>query len=54
MQLDPETIAALHQLALAFMHHPKDVKTLEDYGQISTHLSNVYRDLILKEPPADS
>ena len=45
MNLSPDTIEALTNLAKALAANPDDVDTLEDYGYLPTHLDDVMDDL---------
>ena len=45
MNLSPDTIEALTNLAKALDANPDDVDTLEDYGYLPTHLDDVMEDL---------
>jgi len=45
MNLTPDTIEALTNLAKALDANPDDVDTLEDYGYLPTHLDDVMDDL---------
>ena len=49
MNLSPDTIIALANLAKALVANPDDADQISEYGYLPTHLNDVMEDLMVKD-----